>query len=49
MLVIEDLSVRLAGRLLIDGASARIPDGARVGLAGRNGAGKTTLFRVICG
>jgi len=49
MLVIDDLSVRLAGRLLIDGASARIPDGARVGLAGRNGAGKTTLFRVICG
>jgi ATP-binding cassette subfamily F protein 3 len=49
MLVIDDLSVRIGGRLLLDGASARIPDGARVGLAGRNGAGKTTLFRVICG
>ena len=49
MLVIDDLSVRVAGSLLIDAASARIPAGARVGLVGRNGAGKTTLFRVICG
>src|SRR5712692_7530574 len=49
MLVIDDLSVRVAGRLLIDGASARIPADARVGLVGRNGAGKTTLFRFICG
>src|SRR5215471_16789249 len=49
MLVIEELSVRLAGRLLLDRASARLPTGARVGLVGRNGAGKTTLFRVISG
>ena len=49
MLVISDLSVRIAGRLLIDDASVRIPDGARVGLVGRNGTGKTTLFHVISG
>ena len=49
MLVINDLSIRVAGRLLIDGASVRIPDGARVGLVGRNGTGKTTLFHVITG
>lgn len=49
MLVIDDLSIRIAGRLLIDGASVRIPDGARVGLVGRNGTGKTTLFHVITG
>jgi ATP-binding cassette subfamily F protein 3 len=49
MLVIDDLSLRIAGRLLLDGASARIPDGARVGLVGRNGIGKTTLFRAIVG
>ena len=49
MLVIDDLSLRVAGRLLLDGASARIPDGARVGLIGRNGIGKTTLFRAIMG
>src|SRR5215469_13631154 len=49
MLVINDLSVRIAGQLLIEGASAQVPAGARVGLVGRNGAGKTTLFRVIAG
>ncbi len=49
MLVIDDISVRVAGRLLLEGASARIPAGARVGLVGRNGVGKTTLFRAIAG
>jgi ATP-binding cassette subfamily F protein 3 len=49
MLMIEDLSLRVAGKLLLDDASARIPDGARVGLVGRNGAGKTTLFRAVAG
>src|SRR5215470_10482292 len=49
MLVITDLSVRLAGRLLIDHAAAQIAPGARVGLVGRNGTGKSTLFRAIRG
>src|SRR5436305_10319652 len=49
MLVLDDISIRVAGRLLLDGASARIPEGARVGLVGRNGIGKTTLFRAIAG
>jgi ATP-binding cassette subfamily F protein 3 len=49
MLVIDDLTVRIAGRTLIEGAAARIPTGARVGLVGRNGAGKSTLFNVIAG
>src|SRR3989337_341524 len=49
MLSIETLSVRIAGRLLIDHASVQIPDGARVGLVGRNGTGKSTLFNVITG
>jgi ATP-binding cassette subfamily F protein 3 len=49
MLVLDDISIRIAGRLLLDGASARIPEGARVGLVGRNGIGKTTLFRAIVG
>jgi ATP-binding cassette subfamily F protein 3 len=49
MLVIENLSLRVAGRLLIENASAQIPTGARVGLVGRNGTGKTTLFRAIAG
>src|SRR5712691_6300482 len=49
MLVIEDLCVRVAGRLLIENASAQVPTAARVGLVGRNGAGKTTLFHAISG
>ncbi len=49
MLIIDELSLRVAGRLLIDQASAQIPTGARVGLVGRNGTGKTTLFRAIAG
>jgi ATP-binding cassette subfamily F protein 3 len=49
MLVIDDVTLRVAGKLLLEGASARIPDGARVGLVGRNGVGKTTLFRAIAG
>ncbi|PWB57080.1 MAG: glycosyl transferase family 1 [Bradyrhizobiaceae bacterium] len=49
MLILDDLSLRVAGRLLIDRASAQIPPGARVGLVGRNGTGKTTLFRAIAG
>jgi hypothetical protein len=36
MLVIDNLTVRIAGRKLLEGASARIPTGARVGLVGRN-------------
>jgi ATP-binding cassette subfamily F protein 3 len=47
MLVLDDLSIRIAGRLLIDHASVQLPAKARVGLVGRNGTGKTTLFRAI--
>ena len=49
MLHINGLTYRFGERLLIDGATAALPSGARVGLVGRNGAGKTTLFRLIRG
>ncbi|MEL6768605.1 MAG: ABC-F family ATP-binding cassette domain-containing protein [Pseudomonadota bacterium] len=49
MLVIDNLSFALAGKPLFEGASARLPEKARIGLVGRNGAGKTTLFRLIRG
>jgi ATP-binding cassette, subfamily F, member 3 len=49
MLLITDISVRLAGRLLIDHSCAQIAPGARVGFVGRNGVGKSTLFRAIRG
>ena len=47
MLSITDISVRIAGRLLIDHGTAQIVPGARVGLIGRNGAGKSTLFHAM--
>jgi ATP-binding cassette, subfamily F, member 3 len=49
MLSITDISVRLAGRLLIDHSSVQIVPGARAGFVGRNGVGKSTLFRAIRG
>ncbi|MEW9807537.1 ABC-F family ATP-binding cassette domain-containing protein [Mesorhizobium sp. ZMM04-5] len=49
MLVINDLSLRIAGRLLLDHASLTLPAGTKAGLVGRNGTGKTTLFRAITG
>ncbi|MFN3483308.1 MAG: ATP-binding cassette domain-containing protein, partial [Rhabdaerophilum calidifontis] len=49
MLSLSALTYRLGPRLLIDNASAALPEGARCGLVGRNGCGKSTLFRLILG
>lgn len=49
MLILDDISVRIAGRLLIDHASITLPAGSKTGFVGRNGTGKSTLFRVITG
>jgi ATP-binding cassette, subfamily F, member 3 len=49
MLSITEISVRIAGRLLIDHSSVQIVPGARVGFVGRNGVGKSTLFAAIRG
>lgn len=49
MLSINNITVRLGGRPILEGASAAIPHGARVGLIGRNGAGKSTLMKTLIG
>src|ERR1700730_13554094 len=49
MLSINEMSVRLAGRLLIDHATAQIVPGTRVGLVGRNGTAKSPRFKAIRG
>src|SRR3569623_1682158 len=47
MLSIRDISIRIAGRVLIENSTVQIVPGARVGFVGRNGVGKSTLFRAI--
>jgi ATP-binding cassette, subfamily F, member 3 len=49
MLTLSDLTYRIAGRTLLEGASAQINAGWKVGLVGRNGAGKSTLLDLIRG
>lgn len=49
LLIIRDLSIRMAGRLLLDDANLAIDPGRRIGLVGRNGTGKSTLLRAISG
>ena len=49
MLDLEDLTLRIAGRALLEGATLHIPDNTRVGLVGRNGTGKSTLLRLMVG
>ena len=47
MLSISNVTYRVAGRVLLENATASISAGHRVGLVGRNGAGKSTLFGLI--
>ena len=49
MLHVNGLTYRIDGRLILDGATAAIPGGHKVGLVGRNGAGKSTLLGLILG
>ena len=49
MLQFHALSLRVGGRLLIDGASLRCPTPSRLGLVGQNGAGKSSLLGLIRG
>ena len=49
VLAIRDLTLRIAGRTLLDHADLVVDPGRKVGLVGRNGAGKSTLLRAIIG
>ena len=49
MLTLSGVTYRIAGRTLLDQASAQIAEGGKVGLVGRNGAGKSTLLDLIRG
>ncbi|MGK9231717.1 ABC-F family ATP-binding cassette domain-containing protein [Inquilinus limosus] len=47
MLQIQDVTIRIAGRTLLDSASVSVPAGHKAGLVGHNGTGKSTLLRAI--
>jgi ATP-binding cassette subfamily F protein 3 len=49
MLHINEITFRYGGRIILQGATAHVPAGQKVGLVGRNGVGKTTLFKLILG
>jgi ATP-binding cassette subfamily F protein 3 len=49
LLTISAVTIRIAGRVLLDDADLVVDPGRRIGLVGRNGAGKTTLLRAIAG
>lgn len=49
MLIVQDVTYRIAGRTLLEDASVIVPTGAKVGFVGKNGTGKTTLFKLVTG
>ncbi|NRA98185.1 MAG: LPS export ABC transporter ATP-binding protein, partial [Planctomycetes bacterium] len=49
MLRVDQLSVRIQGRPILEDVSLDVERGQAIGLLGPNGAGKTTCFRTILG
>ena len=49
MITLKNIVLRRGTKVILDGASATINPGEKVGLVGRNGAGKSTLFALLNG
>ncbi len=49
MLDIQQITLRLGSKTLLENASVNCPVGAKCGLLGRNGSGKSSLMRVLLG
>lgn len=49
MIDVNDITVRIGTKVLLEHASAHISDGQKIGFVGANGCGKSTLFRVLKG
>jgi ATP-binding cassette subfamily F protein 3 len=49
LVVLDEVTLFFADRMIFDAASLRLGHGDRIGLIGPNGSGKTTLLKVISG
>ena len=49
LVVLDEVTLFFADRMIFDAASIRLGHGDRVGLIGPNGSGKTTLLKIIAG
>ncbi|MCH4092289.1 ABC-F family ATP-binding cassette domain-containing protein [Acetobacter sp.] len=49
LLLLQDISLTLGGKPLLDGVGFSVSPGERVCLVGRNGCGKSTLLRIAAG
>jgi ATP-binding cassette subfamily F protein 3 len=49
LVVLEDVTLFFADRMIFDAASLRLGSHDRIGLVGPNGSGKTTLLKIIAG
>lgn len=49
MISVSNLSFNYSGKSILSGASASLPQGAKVALVGANGAGKSTFLKIIDG
>ncbi|CAM4074914.1 ATP-binding cassette domain-containing protein [Roseateles saccharophilus] len=47
MITIRDITLRRGVKVVLDGASATLQPGEKIGLVGRNGAGKSSLFALL--
>src|SRR5215475_7756560 len=49
LVVLDEVTLFFADRMIFDAASLRLGHGDRIGLIGPNGSGKTTLLKVVAG
>lgn len=47
MLQLESVTLRVAGKILLDKASLQLPENTKVGFVGPNGSGKSSLFKAL--
>ena len=49
MLQVQNLTVEVGGKNVVQGATFTVMARDKVGIVGRNGAGKTSMFKVLGG